>query len=145
MPFGLKNAPSTFQKLVDDLFDGTSEFVVAYIYNIIVYSETWEEHQTHLEEAFSQIKEARLTLRPDKCLIGKNSCEFLGHNVGSGTIRPLEAKVTAIHEFVQPVTKSDVRAFVGLTGYYRRFIRNCVARTVSLTDSLGGDKANKLR
>ena len=121
MPFGLKNAPSTFQKLVDDLFDGTSEFVVAYIDNIIVYSETWEEHQTHLEEAFSRIKEAGLTLRPDKCSIGKYSCEFLGHNVGSGTIRPLEAKVTAIHEFVQPSDEIRCESFCWAYGILSTF------------------------
>ncbi len=129
---------------MDDLFDGTSEFVASYIDDIGVYSETWEEHLTHLEGAFSRIKEAGLTLKPDKCSIGKNSCKFLGHNIGSGTIRPLEAKVTAVREFVRPVTKSDMRAFLGLTGYYRRFIRNYAARTVSLTDALGGAKPDKL-
>ena len=79
MPFGLKNAPATFQRLVDLLFDAMSNRIVAYIDDIAVYSQTWEQHLIYLQEVFAIIKAAGLTLRQDKCLIGSDKCEFLGH------------------------------------------------------------------
>ena len=83
--------------MVDRLFDGTSEYVAAYyIDDIAVYSETWEAHLRHLEEVLKRIQEAGLTLRPDKCTIGDETCEFLGHSVGGGRISPLLAKVMSV-------------------------------------------------
>ena len=124
MPFGLKNAPATFQRLVDSLFDGTQRYIVAYIDDVGVYSHEWVEHLQHLREALNRIQGAGLTLRPDKCLIGASSCEFLGHKVGGGVVRPLEAKVEAVTRFSRPTTKQDVRAFLGLTGYTDVLYRN---------------------
>ena len=144
MPFGLKNAPATFQRLVDTLFDGTQWYIVAYIDDVGVYSHEWVEHLQHLREALNRIQGAGLTLRPDKCLIGASSCEFLGHKVRGGVVKPLEAKVEAVTRFSRPTTKQDVHAFLGLTGYYRRFIPEYAKRTGHLTDALGGKRPEKV-
>ena len=137
MPFGLKNTPATFQRLIDTLFDDTQRYIVAYIDDVAVYSHEWVEHLQHLQEALNRIQGAGLMLRPDKCLIGASSFEFLGHKVGGG-VRPLEEKVEAVTRFSQPTTKQGVRAFLGLTGYYRRFIPEYAKRTGHLMDALYG-------
>ena len=140
MPFGLKNVPSTFQRLVDRLFDGTQSFVAAYIDYVGVFSDSWNDHLMHLKEVLERLRKARLTLRVEKCKIGATYVTFLGHEVGSGKIRPTEAKIKAVSEFSRPKTKQDIKAYLGLTGYYRRFIDQYAERAIHLTDALAGSK-----
>lgn len=133
MPFGLRNAPATFQHAMDNLFHEYQDFIFVYIDDVAIFSRTWAEHVRHIRLAFDKLRAENLTIQPAKSQLGRLYCEFLGHNVGNGFISPLEAKTSAVKNFMQPRTKSDVRAFLGLAGYYRQFIPNfsCIAAPLS--------------
>ena len=144
MPFGLRGAPAMFQRMVDRLLDGLNDFSSAYIDDIIIFSGTWEDHLQHLRQVLRRIQEAGLTLRRKKCQFGMSDCVYLGHLIGSGRVRPEELKVSAVREFSQPRTKKDVRSFLGLTGYYRRFIPRYATLALPLTDMTKKDEPNKV-
>ena len=133
MPFGLKGAPATFQRMVDRLLDGL-EFASAYIDDVIVFSRTWNEHLRHLRVVMEKLQRAGLTVRRKKCQFGMAECSYLGHVVGSGRVCPEAAKIQAVRSFEQPVTKSGVRSFLGLAGYYRKFVPDYAAIAAPLTD-----------
>ena len=122
MAFGLKNAPATFQRLMDKVLNGLYDFTIAYLDDIAIFSKTWEEHKGHLKIVLHRIQEAGLTIKAAKCHIGGSSIKYLGHMIGDGQIKPLSAKVEAIATWPKPTTKKKVRAFLGLVGYYRKFI-----------------------
>ena len=90
MPFGLKNAPATFSRLVDSLFEDKHGFVANYIYDVAIFSQDWKTHIEHLRQVFTTLKDAKLTLRNAKCLLGADYCDFLGHTIGGGKIEPNE-------------------------------------------------------
>ena len=90
-----------------------------------------------MKEILSRLRKAGLTFRAEKCLIGASTYTFLGYEVGNG-------KIAAVKQFAKPKTKKDIRAFLGLTSYYRRFINRYAARTVGLTDALAGSKPDKI-
>ncbi|KAM9320174.1 gametogenetin-binding protein 2 [Gastrophryne carolinensis] len=122
MPFGMKNAPATFQRLVDQLLEGHREYAVAYLDDIAIFSKTWEEHLIHLHKVVKQIAEAGLTIKPEKCQVGMTEVQYLGHRVGGGTLRPEPSKVESIMAWPIPKTKKQVMSFLGTAGYYRRFV-----------------------
>lgn len=122
LPFGLQNSSSTFMRLVDQVLNGCQEFAQAYIDDICIYSNTWEEHLKHVDEVLTRIKNAGLTVKPKKCHFGQNEVTYLGHVIGNGTVKPKLDKIEAVTDFPRPITKKQVRAFLGLTGYYRKFI-----------------------
>ena len=134
MPFGLQGAPATFQRMVDRLLDGTGEFSDAYIDDIVVYSQSWEEHMDHLRLVLQRLRLAGLTVKTRKCQLGTNKCVYLGYVIGNGEVRPESSKLKAVQEFSVPHTKKGVRAFLGLTGYYRRFIPDYASIACPLTD-----------
>ncbi len=127
MPFV---APATFQRLMDAGLDCCA----AYLDDLIVYSGTWKEHLVHLEQVFSRLKQAGLTVKANKCQIGMQECVYLGHVVGKGQVRPEPSKLEAVVAFPVPKTKKDVRAFLELSGYYRRFIPNYSSVAAPLSD-----------
>ncbi|XP_062614536.1 uncharacterized protein LOC134276295 [Saccostrea cucullata] len=135
MPFGMKTSPASFIRLMDRILDGTQN-TVAYFDDIIVYSQTWEDHIKHVTELLQRIYEANLTIRPSKCKLGAAEIICLGHIVGGGTIRPDPRKLKAMEDFPLPLTKKELRSFLGLTGYYRQYIGNYADITVPLTDLL---------
>ena len=122
MPFGLVNATSTFQRLMDRVLEGMQEFSSAYIDDILIYSPDWESHLGHIELVMERMKEAGLTAKVAKCEWAKTQLVYLGHRIGHGRVAVPEDRATAIAEFVKPTTKMGVRAFLGTSGYYRRFI-----------------------
>lgn len=122
MPFGMKNAPATFQRMIDELLDGLQDFACAYLDDIAIYSQTWEEHLRHLGIVLDRIRAANLTLKPDKCNIGMSEVQYLGHRVGCGKQRPEPAKIEAVLNWPVPRTKTQVLAFLGTAGYYRKFV-----------------------
>ncbi len=122
MPFGLKGAPTTFQRLMDMVLDQCASFARAYIDDIVIFSLTWGDHKRHLAEVFTKLREAGLKAKPTKCHIATDHCAYLGHIVGGGRIAMEEAKIAALRDYLRPITKRDVRAFLGLAGYYRRFV-----------------------
>ena len=122
MPFGLVNATSTFQRLMDRVLEGMHEFSSAYVDDILIYSPDWASHLGHIESVMQRLKEAGLTAKVAKCEWAKTQLVYLGHRIGHGRIAVPEDRATAIAEFIKPTTKKGVRAFLGTTGYYRKFI-----------------------
>jgi hypothetical protein len=125
MPFGLCNAPATFQRLMDEVFRGILwEFVMVYLDDIIVYSETFEEHLKHLCVAFDRLQVAGLRLNPEKCFFVKAELEFLGHIISNQGIRTDPLKTEKVKNFPRPKNTTQLRGFLGLASYYRRFVPN---------------------
>ena len=125
MPFGLKNAPSTFQRLVNDVL---KEFInktcVVYMDDILIFSTSFQEHIVSIKRIFEAIRKYNLKIQINKCSFAENSTKFLGHVVESGNIRPDPTKVEAIQNYPLPCNQRDIRSFLGLTGYYRKFIKD---------------------
>ena len=124
MPFGLRNAAQTFQRFIDQVLRGLP-FCYAYIDDVLIASPTPEEHKKHLHTIFNRLREFGIIINPTKCVFGVPSLHFLGHLVDSQGIRPLQDKVTAVQDFVQPETRRHLRKFLGLINFYHRFIPNC--------------------
>ncbi|KAJ1123241.1 hypothetical protein NDU88_001714 [Pleurodeles waltl] len=104
MPFGVKNAPATFQRLVNGVLAGKDAFCAAYLDDIAVYSSSWEEHLLHLKELLQALQQAGLTIKASKCQIGQGSVVYLGHLVGGGKVQPLQAKIETIKAWQPPRT-----------------------------------------
>uniref|UniRef100_A0A8C5WIF9 ribonuclease H n=1 Tax=Leptobrachium leishanense TaxID=445787 RepID=A0A8C5WIF9_9ANUR len=130
----MKNAPATFQRLIDRLLDGLQGFACAYLDDIAIYSQTWEEHLEHVGTVLGRIRDANLTLKPEKCKVGMAEVQYLGHRVGCGIQRPEPAKIEAILDWPTPVTKTQVLAFLGTAGYYRKFVPHYSDLAKPLTD-----------
>ncbi len=122
MPFGLTNAPSVFQRLMEEVLVGCTDCARVYIDDILVVSESWSSHLGHLRRVLEALKEAGLTCKRSKCSFGRRTLEFLGHQLGGGTISVPEARVEAIRKHPLPRTRKQLRGFLGLVGFYRRFI-----------------------
>ena len=134
MPFGLQGAPATFQRMIDRLLQGLGQFANAYLDDVVIFSESWEEHLRHIETVLTRLRESGLTAKPRKCQFGMAQCVYLGHVVGGGRVQVEHSKVEAIQRMPRPQTKKEVRAFLGLTGYYRKFIPGYSSLATALTD-----------
>ena len=125
LPFGLCNAPSTFQDLTDRVFRGLKwSSVLVYLDDVIVFSETFEEHLDKLKEVFQRLRDANLTLKTQKCTFAATQVKVLGHIVNNNSIRPDPEKLGAIRDFPRPKTVRQLQSFLGLANYYRKFIAN---------------------
>ena len=124
MPFGLHSAPAMFQRMMDQVLAGCTGYTAAYLDDVVIYSTDWQEHICHITDVLQRLRKAGLTIRLKKCQFGMNHCSYLGHIVGNGEVRQEESKLQAVRDFPTPTTKKRVRAFLGLTGYYRKFIPN---------------------
>ena len=145
MPFGLKGAPATFQRLMDSVLAPCYGFASAYLDDIIVYSDSWDSHLEHLHNVLLCLAKEGLTAKPLKCFIANTSCDFLGHTVGNGQVALQEAKIKAIADFPCPSTKKQVRAFLGLAGYYRRFVPHFAEKAAALTDCIRKQHPDKIK
>ncbi len=135
LAFGLKNAPATFQRLMNQVLANVKN-CEAYLDDVVCYSDTWSSHLQTLEEVFSRFQAVNLTLNLAKCEFCHATVKYLGKEVGHGTVRPLEAKVQAIVEFPVPKSKRDLRRFLGKVGCYRSFCKNFSDVVKPLTDNL---------
>ena len=118
MPICIKNAPATFQRLMDTVLTGmlgTETFV--YLDYIVIYSETLEEHDIKARRLFKRLREANLKLQSDKCDFLHPEVGYLGHIIGRDGVRPNPAKISAIKEFPRPKTARNIRQFLGLSGF----------------------------
>ena len=125
MPFGATNAPATFQRLMHDcLGDLNMNWCIVYLDDVIIFSDTKEEHLKSLEEVFQKLAAAGLKLKPSKCYFFKEEIEYLGHVVSGEGISSNPKKVEAVTKWPTPQTVYDVRSYLGFVGYCRRFIKN---------------------
>ena len=145
MPFGLQEAPTTFQRMMDQVIQGLETFTAAYLDDLVVYSETFEEHLLHLRRVMETLQAAGLTAKPKKCQFAMTQCVYLGHVVGGGRVGLEPSKVEAIQSFAVPTTKRGVRSFLGITGYYRRFIPEFATIAAPLTDLVRKNCPNKVK
>ena len=133
MPFGLVNSGATFCWMMRKLLRGLRD-VDNFVDDIIVHTETWEVHFRTLCNLLNRLREAKLTVRPSKCVVAVTKVGFLGHILGNRIIQPDPEKVISIQNCKRPVTKMQVRSFIGLIGYYRRVIPNVSSISAPLTD-----------
>ena len=125
LPFGLCNAPSTFQRLVDMALAGlTWEVCLAYLDDLIIFSSTFEQHLERLQMVFDRLVDADLKLKPSKCSLFQRKVKFLGSIVSGEGIEPDPEKVQAVADWPRPLNLTEVRAFVALASYYRRHIHS---------------------
>jgi len=123
MPFGMKNAPATFQRMIDKVIAGL-QGCEGYIDDVVVYAETWEEHLHRIKQFFIRLREAKLTVNLAKTELGCAHVVYLGHVAGQGHIKPVEAKVEAVSKFPSPINQRELMRFLGMAGYYRKFCKN---------------------
>ena len=129
--------------MMRNLLEGVPN-VVHYIDDILIYSTSWEEHVNDVRRVFAALRGANLTARPTKCHIGCTNVEFLGHMVSEGKIQPTKEGVEKVMSATRPTTKKEVRAFVGLVAYYRKFIPNMAVIATPLTDLTKNNVPNKV-
>jgi hypothetical protein len=125
MPFGLKNAPAFFQRIIDSTLRTCRDFARCYIDDVIVYSKSFEEHLTHLRATFARIREKGVKLHPKKLKLAMPSVPYLGHEIVPNGTAPQQAKVDAIVNMPAPQGVTELRAFPGSVNYYRKFIEKC--------------------
>ncbi|KAJ8019449.1 hypothetical protein HOLleu_41054 [Holothuria leucospilota] len=123
MPFGMKNSQMTFKHLVNNLTSNLENCEV-YVDDLIVYSNSWDEHIQHVKALFDKLAKANLTVNLVKSEIACAHVVYLGHVVGQGKVRPIKAKVEGIDKFPAPTDKRQLMRFLGMAGYYRRFCPN---------------------
>ena len=125
MPFGLANAPATFQRLMQTcLNDFLFTLLLVYLDDIIVYSTTFEEHLHRLDLVFSRLKKHGLKLKPDKCQFLRRQVTYLGHQVSQDGITPDPEKTADVQSWKVPETLKELRSFLGFCSYYRKFVPN---------------------
>ena len=123
MPFGLCNAPATFERLMDGLLgDLKWTKCLVYLDDVVAFGTSFDIAMANLELVFERLRRANLKLKPKKCQLFRHRVEYLGHIISEAGVQPTPAKVEAILHWAAPTKLTEVRAFVGLTSYYRRFI-----------------------
>ena len=144
LPFGLKNSPSVFSRVIRKLLKDIKN-VVSYFDDICVYSTEWQEHMASLREVFVKLREVGLTAKPSKLVLGFPSITFLGHVVGGGSQKPDPTNVDKILLLGTPRTKKEVRSLLGLTNYYNKFIPHFATIVNPLTELLVKGKPTRVR
>jgi hypothetical protein len=125
MPFGLMNAPGTFQAFVNDVLrEYLDDFVVVYLDDILIYSETLEEHTAQVKKVLQKLADIGINLKLEKCEFDRQEVDFLGFVIGVNGISMDPAKVLAIKEWATPKSAFDIQVFLGLANFYRRFVKN---------------------
>lgn len=123
MPFGLTNAPATFQNLMNDIFKPyLRHFILVFFDDILVYSTSWEDHLTHLSITFQILKNHHLFFKKQKCSFGQSKVKYLGQIVAWDGVATDPSKLQAIIDWPTPTNVKSLRGFLGLMGYYRKFI-----------------------
>ncbi|GBO01669.1 Retrovirus-related Pol polyprotein from transposon 297, partial [Araneus ventricosus] len=135
LPFGLKNASASFQRLMSIVLAGLSDLQIAcYIDDVIIASHNFQDHLQRLELVFQRLTAANLKVKPSKCSFLQFEISFLGHTVREGQVLPDPKNLDSIKNTMPPRTKKQVRSFLGLTGFYRKFIPNYSKKAIPLTN-----------
>ena len=141
MSFGLTNAPAYFMNMMNKVFmEFLDKFVVVFIDDILVYSKNEEEHKEHLRLVLGKLREHQLYAKFSKCEFCLDEVAFLGHVVSSNGVAVDPSKVVAVTEWETPKSVGDIRSFLGLAGYYRRFIENFSKIAKPMTELLKKEK-----
>ena len=128
VPFSLCSAPATFSRLMDRVLASLHwETCLFYLDDIIVFAATWEEHLIHLRQVFKRLRHAKLKLSADKCTFAAREVSYLGHRVTEEGLLPDPTLLAAIREISPPQNATEVHSFLGLAGYYRRYVKNFAA------------------
>jgi hypothetical protein len=142
MPFGLKNATSTFTRTMSEVFkDLGDKFLKVFVDDLNIHSESWEDHLRHLGAVLSKLREVNLKLNPSKCCFAAKSIVFLGHVVSKEGTKPDPGKIDVVLHFPESKTVTNVRSFMGLIGYYRKYIRGYSRMASSLFELTKKDVA----
>ncbi|CAG9134394.1 unnamed protein product [Plutella xylostella] len=143
MPFGLKTAPATFQRAMDSVLRGLQGIhCLVYLDDIIVYSSSLEEHIRKLRAVFDRLRQTNLKVQLDKTEFLRKEVLYLGHKITKDGLKPNEDKIKAVMDFPIPKTTTEIKSFLGLVGYYRKFIKDFAKITQPLTNCL--KKRNKI-
>lgn len=142
MPFGLKNAPSTFQRLMDLVLRGLDN-VLTYLDDVIIYSTSLQEHLEKCQQVFDRLRTNNLKIQLNKSEFLKKQVKFLGHTLTDKGLQPNDDKIAAVKKFPIPKTQKEIKSFLGLVGYYRKFIKNFADLTKPLTKCL--KKGSKIK
>jgi hypothetical protein len=135
LPFGLCNAPATFQRLMNDVLRPfLDQFVIVYLDDILIFSKSADEHVKHVDLVLNTLRKHRLFANLEKCSFGLEEVDFLGHVVGGGCVKVDPKKVAAVKEWPVPNNVHDVRCFLGLTGFYRKFVKQYASIAHPLTE-----------
>lgn len=125
MPFGLCNAPSTFQALMNSIFRPLMrKSVLVFFDDILIYSKDWDSHLIHVREVFSILQDNKLSVKFKKCDFGKQELEYLGHIITNKGVKVDDSKILAMTNWPAPTNITELRGFLGLTGYYRKFVQD---------------------
>ncbi|CAF4800983.1 unnamed protein product [Pieris macdunnoughi] len=142
MPFVLKNAPSTFQRLMDSVLRGIDN-VLTYLDDVIIYSTSLQEHLNKCKQVFERFRSHNLKIQLNKSEFLQKQVKFLGHTLTNKGLMPNEDKIAAVKKFPIPKTQKEIKSFLGLVGYYRKFIQDFAKLTKPLTKCLKkGSKIN---
>lgn len=123
MPFGIKNTAQTFQRMMNSVLQGL-DYVYCYIDDVLIASETTEQHEHHLRKVLKRLQRAGITVNPAKCIFDEPEIKFLGYLVSAEGIRPLPDKVKATQEYPKPKTVVELRRFLAMVNYYRRCLKH---------------------
>lgn len=146
IPFGLKNAPATFQATMNELFrPSLRRYVLVFFDDILIYSSSWPEHIKHVSIVLRLLLKNQFAANRKKSVFGQQKIEYLGHVISEGGVSMDPVKVASILQWPTPKSVKGVRAFLGLTGYYRRFIRNYGLIAKPLTSLLKKEAATKFQ
>ena len=145
MPFGLKGAPGTFQRLMSEevLIGYIRQFCLVYLDDVIIYSQSWEDHVRHLHLVLERFSQHGLQLSPEKCRIGRTSVEYLGHVVTATGNGPQQCDLQGIQTASTPRTRRDLRKFLGLCNWLREYIEDFTKLALPMTDLLNTKVAFK--
>lgn len=142
MPFGLKNAPATFQRVMDNVLgDLVGNVCLVYLDDIIVFSPSLQKHIADIKSVFTKLQNANLKIQPSKCSFLRKEIDFLGHIVTQEGVKPNPLKIQTIKDFPCPKTTREIKSFLGLLGYYRKFIKDFAKITKPITRQLKGKKS----
>ena len=136
MPFGLKNTAQAFQRLVDVVCQDLS-FTFVYLDDVSVFSQSEEQHKSHLRLLFQQLSRNRLLLNPKKCSFGQSELDLLGHHVTASGVIPHRERMQAIRDFPRPTTKKELQQYTVMMNFYHRFVSHLadLMRPIYLTIS----------